>query len=53
MKLNKVLEESMGECPYNLDAVVVHSLSGVRLFATPWTVACQVPLSMGISRQGY
>ena len=27
------------------------SLSHVRLFATPWTVACQVPLSMGFSRQ--
>ena len=25
----------------------------VRLFATPWTVACQVPLSMGFSRQEY
>ena len=25
--------------------------SCVRLFATPWTVACQVPLSMGFSRQ--
>ena len=24
------------------------SLSRVRLFATPWTVACQAPLSMGI-----
>ena len=22
-------------------------------FATPWTVACQVPLSMGFSRQKY
>ena len=29
------------------------SLSRVRLFATPWTVARQVPLSMGFSRQGY
>ena len=23
------------------------------LFATPWTAACQVPLSIGFSRQGY
>ena len=23
------------------------------LFATPWTIACQVPLSMGFSRQEY
>ena len=29
------------------------SLSRVQLFAIPWTVACQAPLSMGFSRQGY
>ena len=29
------------------------SLSCVRLFATPWTVAYQGPLSMGFSRQEY
>ena len=29
------------------------SLSGVGLFATPWTVAHQAPLSMGFSRQEY
>ena len=29
------------------------SLSYVRLFATPWTVAYQAPLFMGFSRQGY
>ena len=28
-------------------------LSGVRLFATPWTVAYQAPLSMEFSRQEY
>ena len=28
-------------------------LSHVWLFATPWTVACQAPLSMGFSRQEY
>ena len=27
--------------------------SHVRLFATPWTAACQAPLSMGFSRQEY
>ena len=27
------------------------SLSHVRLFATPWTVAYQAPPSMGFSRQ--
>ena len=25
----------------------------VRLFVTPWTAACQAPLSMGFSRQEY
>ena len=29
------------------------SLSRVRLFVTPWTVACQAPLSMGLSKQEY
>ena len=29
--------------------VCVKSLSHVRLFATPWTVACQAPLSMRFS----
>ena len=28
-------------------------LSPVQLFVTPWTVACQAPLSMGFSRQEY
>ena len=33
--------------------VKVQSLSRVQLFATPWTVACQAPLSMEFSRQEY
>ena len=32
---------------------VAQSLSRVRLFVTPWTVARQAPLSMGFSRQEY
>ena len=28
-------------------------LSGVWLFVTLWAIACQVPLSMGFSRQEY
>ena len=32
---------------------LVKSLSCVRLFETPWTVAPQAPLSMGFSRQEY
>ena len=31
----------------------VKSLSRVRLFVTPWTVAYQAPLSIGFSRQEY
>ena len=31
----------------------VKSLSRVRLFATPWTVAYQASLSVGFSRQEY
>ena len=34
-------------------AFCVQSLSPVGLFATLWTVACQVPLSMEFSRQKY
>ena len=33
--------------------VKVKSLSRVRLFANPWTVAYQAPPSMGFSRQKY
>ena len=38
-----------------LEELCVHaqSLSHVQLFATPETVACQAPLSMGFSRQEY
>ena len=35
------------------DIVVVSSLSRVQLFAIPWTVAHQAPLSMEFSRQEY
>ena len=31
------------------EAIVVQSLSDVRLFATPWTLACQASLSFTIS----
>ena len=32
------------------DACVLSQVGHVQLFVTPWTVACQVPLSMGFSR---
>ena len=36
-----------------LDYEKCQSLSRVQLFATPWTVACQAPLSTEFSRQEY
>ena len=38
---------------YTNNCVYVQSLSFVWLSVTPWTVACQAPLSMGLSRQKY
>ena len=38
---------------YHLQAVCAQSLSRAWLFATPWTVAHQAPLSMEFSRQEY
>ena len=35
------------------ERVLCSPLSHVQLFATPWTVALQAPLSMGFSRQEY
>ena len=37
----------------HLFAVVVSSLSCFQLFVTPWTVACQAPLSVGFYRPEY
>ena len=34
-------------------ACVLSHISRVQLFATPWTVALQAPLSVGFSRQEY
>ena len=33
--------------------MLLSHFSCVQLFVTPWTVACQAPLSMGFSRQEY
>ena len=38
---------------FHVCACVLSCFSCVRLFATPWTVACQAPLSIGFSRQEY
>ena len=38
---------------YTIERKKVKLLNHVRLFATPWTVAYQVPPSMGFFRQEY
>ena len=43
----------MGALAQWLLLLVLSHISRVRLFATPWTVACQAPLSMRFSRQEY
>ena len=48
-----LMAESEEELKSLLMKVKVKSLSHVWLFATPWTVAYQNPLSMGFSRQKY
>ena len=40
-------------CTIVVVVVVVQLLSRVLLFRTPWTVACQAPLSMGFHSQEY
>ena len=46
--LKSLLQHHSSKAP-----VLWHSLSHVQLIATPWTIACQAPLSMGFSRQEY
>ena len=43
----------MKHLPKMLCACVLTCFSHVQLFMTPWTVACQAPLSMGFSKQEY
>ena len=40
-------------CPFIYIACMLSSLSCVSLFATPWTIVPQVPLSTGFPRQEY
>ena len=45
---------SLGKQPlYLFYLCVCQLLSHIQLFVTPWTVACQAPLSMEFSRQEY
>ena len=41
------------ETVFGVQCVCVCTLRPVRLFVTPWTVACQAPPSMEFSRQEY
>ena len=41
------------KCPSTVCACMLSRFSRVWLFSTPWTVARQAPLSMGVSRQEY
>ena len=43
--------QSLGLCGLFISSLKVKSLSHVRLFVTPWTVAYEAPPSMGFSRQ--
>ena len=46
-------QAELGSLEFNGVTVCTCVLSHVQLFVTPWTVACQAPLSMGFSRQEY
>ena len=51
MHFAAVLHEVHGALRWFLDVCVLSRFICVRLFAAPWTVARQAPLSMGFSRQ--
>ena len=51
LKLHLVLWDSL--LVFMCEGVHAQSLSHVQLFVTPWTVAWQVPLSIGFPRQEY
>ena len=57
MNLGLLYRQSQKEkdkyCVFILYIHVLNHFSCVRLFAMPWTVAQQAPLSMGFSRQEY
>ena len=50
-ELNSVLQADV--CLRSYVRRVSHPLSHIWLFAIPWTITCQAPLSMGSSRQEY
>ena len=46
-------KSSLNIWKFLVHTLLKYSFSRVQLFATPWTVAHQAPLSMGFSRQEY
>jgi len=48
-----MLLTSLFSAVYEMWCTYACVLSRVLLFSTPWTVACQAPLSIGFSRQEY
>ena len=55
-RISEQVMEMTVPCPYGQPhhkAIMVLSLSRVRLFVTPWTAVHQAPLSLGFSRQEY
>ena len=53
LKNDRMISVHLQGKPLNITVKWVKSLSCVRLFVTPWTVAYQIPLSMWFSRQEY
>ena len=51
-KLWEIVKDRGAWCA-TVHACMLSCFSHVRLFAALWTVACQVPLSLGFSRQEY
>ena len=50
---NSLFLQSFLYAQHHVHACVIICFSRVQIFATPWTVACQAPLSKGFSRQEY
>ena len=49
----RILSEILSAFLKKIVNTLVCVLSRIQLFATPWTVAWQAPLSMGFSKQEY
>ena len=51
--MKNIRKETQKSACYIILCTCAQSLNSVRLFVTPWTIACQASLSMGFSRQEY